>query len=75
MSWSFGLTPCSEYKGNMVLRNLVSYHITTRCHNLEDRDLNFHLCKNVKSHIPTEITLFLNTNLWELCDFAVEKCR
>jgi len=28
---------------------LVPYHITTRCHNPEDCDLDFHLCGNLKS--------------------------
>jgi hypothetical protein len=32
-------------------KTLVSYHITTWCHNPEDHDLNIHHCENLKSHI------------------------
>jgi hypothetical protein len=32
----------------MVLQILISYHITTRCHNPEDNDINLHHSGNLK---------------------------
>jgi len=37
---------------------LVSYHITTRCHNPEDQDLNLHCCENLKlSKFPNKLQM------------------
>jgi hypothetical protein len=35
--------------------NLISYHNTTRRHNLEDRDLNLHRCGNFNISSPRRL--------------------
>jgi len=39
-----------EDGGSMAYEMVVSYHITTQCHNQKDHDLNLHHHKNLKSH-------------------------
>jgi hypothetical protein len=37
-----------EDEAHMALQTLVTYHITTRCHNSDDRDMNPHRRENLK---------------------------
>jgi hypothetical protein len=38
---------------------LVSYHITTQCHNPEDHDLNLQCCENLKSQTVAVLLLHI----------------
>jgi len=63
------MTPCSNVAGYQDLRRsemLLSYHIITRCHNLEDNDMNLHRRENLKSRIKnTKVNVSNKRN--ELC--------
>jgi hypothetical protein len=63
MSWN--MTPCSDVRPAATSftmkmeeiwfsKTMLSYYITTRCHDPEDHDMNHH-CENLVSHLSQDV--------------------